>query len=106
MALLKKLALSKVYLRGANIEQQYEDELQVEDNLIIREEANNDTKTIEVLEGQPQDTAPKKKRAPTKYNIFMKERLSTLAISHPHLTGKERFTLSVSLWNEQKKTNV
>jgi hypothetical protein len=109
MALLKKLALPKSYLRGCNLELQFEDELQTEDNLITRPEVEdepcNDEKAAAPLkvENEENEALPiKKKRLPSKYNIFIKETLATLHKSHPHLLGKERFSLAVRMWNEQK----
>ena len=98
MALLKKLALPKSYLRGSNLESQFEDELETEDNLITRLETEEDAKGNESNEVLP----TKKKRLPSKYNIFIKDTLAILHKSHPHLLGKERFSLAVRMWNEQK----
>lgn len=108
MALLKKLALPKSYLRGCNLELQFDDELQTEDNLITRlvvedEPCNEKAGDSLKVENDENEALPtKKKRLPSKYNIFIKETLAILHKSHPHLLGKERFSLAVRMWNEQK----
>jgi hypothetical protein len=107
MALLKKLALSKSYLRGNNVEAQYEDELELDTNLILKVEEppidDKDGVKDDVKDDNVETLPQKKKRPPSKYNIFMKETIITLNASHPHLLGKERFALAVSMWNEKKK---
>ena len=108
MALLKKLALPRSYMRGGNVEAQYEDELEMDTNLIIKVEeepaiiaGSEDTPNDKVENGE--SSSQKKKRAPSKYNIFIKDTLAALHVSHPHLLGKERFALAVDMWNEKKR---
>lgn len=115
MALLKRLVLPKSYLRGSNVESQLEDELEMDTNLIIEKVLDENTPLIkpsqktskasreDTKHEQQETSTQKKKRPPSKYNIFMKETLATLQVSHPHLLGKERFSLAVEMWNTSKK---
>lgn len=43
------------------------------------------------------------KRAPSAYNIYVKETLAVLTKTHSHMTSKERFSLAIQMWNDQKK---
>lgn len=45
----------------------------------------------------------KKTRAPTAYNIFMKEKMLELKDSHPTLTNIERMKMAAEAWSESKK---
>lgn len=45
----------------------------------------------------------KSKRAPTAYQIFMKEEIARLKKSHPKLEHKERFSMAAQNWSKQKK---
>ena len=47
----------------------------------------------------------KPKRAPTAYNIFMKEKMSELKLADPTKKGKELMSEAASLWKEHKETN-
>ena len=55
----------------------------------------------------PKEKSPKKteksKRAPTAYQIFMKEEIARLKESHPKLEHKERFSMAAQNWSKQKK---
>ena len=44
----------------------------------------------------------KKTRAPSAYNIFVKEAIAHLKKQNPDLSHKERFKLAVGQWREQK----
>jgi hypothetical protein len=65
------------------------------------------------LEGKPTEpqTKPKvvknneekKPRAPTAYNLFMKEKMTELKESHPTLTNIERMKMAAEAWSESKK---
>jgi hypothetical protein len=54
------------------------------------------------------DTSPakpeKKTRAPTAYNVFMKEKMSELKTTHPDVTNIERMRLAAAAWSEIKAT--
>ena len=61
--------------------------------------------------GTPKDnTKPKKEekekktRAPTAYNIFMKEKMLELKESHPNLSNIERMKMAAECWSESKKS--
>lgn len=45
----------------------------------------------------------KKPRAPTAYNLFMKEKMTELKESHPTLTNIERMKMAAEAWSESKK---
>lgn len=44
----------------------------------------------------------KKPRAPTAYNIFMKQKMVELMETHPHLTNIERMKMAAEAWIEKK----
>ncbi len=46
------------------------------------------------------------KRKPSKYNIFVKEKLIILNKTHAHMTAKERFTLAIMMWGDEKVQNA
>lgn len=48
----------------------------------------------------------KKPRAPTAYNLFMKEKMTELKESHPSLTNIERMKMAAEAWTESKKESV
>jgi hypothetical protein len=50
-------------------------------------------------------TAGKKRgeRAPSAYNIFIKNTCERLVTTHGNLTAKERYALAIRMWNEQKQ---
>lgn len=68
---------------------------------------------VSELEGKPTDpptkqkvvksTEEKKPRAPTAYNLFMKEKMTELKESHPTLTNIERMKMAAEAWSESKK---
>ena len=43
------------------------------------------------------------KRPPTAYQLFMKEEIARLKVSHPKLEHKERFSMAAKNWSKQKK---
>lgn len=45
---------------------------------------------------------PKKKRAPTEYNLFMKERIMKLRQEHPDIDKKELMSMGAQDWQNQK----
>lgn len=49
------------------------------------------------------NTEEKKPRAPTAYNLFMKEKMTELKESHPTLTNIERMKMAAEAWSESKK---
>jgi hypothetical protein len=46
----------------------------------------------------------KKTRAPTAYNVFMKEKMSELKTTQPDVTNIERMRLAAAAWSEIKAT--
>lgn len=59
-------------------------------------------KSPKKTEKSPKKTE-KSKRAPTAYQIFMKEEIARLKESHPKLEHKERFSMAAQNWSKQKK---
>ena len=47
-------------------------------------------------------TAPKKKRAPTAYNLFMKDMIKDLRQKHPSIDKKELMSMGAKEWQKQK----
>jgi len=46
----------------------------------------------------------KKKRAPTEYNLFMKEKIALVKKENPELSGKDCLKRATELWKKQKTT--
>jgi hypothetical protein len=44
---------------------------------------------------------PKVKREPTAYNLFIREKMNELIQTHNEITGRQRFSLAVKMWNAQ-----
>lgn len=109
MSVSKKLVLPKFYLRTNNVENDMmEDELLEEEPIILPEpqhEDNVSTTQTDELEQPTAELSKTKKRAPTQYNIFIKETMALLASTRQDLVGKERFKYAVHLWNEKKKAS-
>lgn len=59
-------------------------------------------KSVTKTEKSPKKTE-KSKRAPTAYQIFMKEEIARLKESHPKLEHKDRFSMAAQNWSKQKK---
>ena len=47
--------------------------------------------------------APKKKRAPSEYNLFMGSKIKSLKRKSPNLTHTEVFAKAVDEWKKSKK---
>lgn len=53
---------------------------------------------------ETQSTKPqKKKRQPTAYNLFMRDTIKNLKISHPDVDRKELMSMGAKMWQDQKK---
>lgn len=52
------------------------------------------------LRGRPPSKIPKKTRAPSKYNMFLKTQL--LSEKYPHLSGRERLKMFAIDWKSSK----
>ena len=50
-------------------------------------------------------TKPTKVKAPSAYNVFIKETCDTLTKTHANLTPRERYALAIQMWNERKAKN-
>jgi hypothetical protein len=48
--------------------------------------------------------AEKKTRAPTAYNVFMKDKMLELKNTHPDVTNIERMRMAAAAWTESKAT--
>lgn len=66
------------------------------------------TQLVQSTPAQKADTSQakpeKKTRAPTAYNVFMKEKMSELKTTHPDVTNIERMRLAAAAWSESKAT--
>jgi hypothetical protein len=49
----------------------------------------------------PKRSSPKKKRAPSQYNIFMKAEIKKLQKTHPKLAHTERFRMAAANWSKK-----
>jgi hypothetical protein len=89
----------------------------------LTELVNSLVKRIEVLESSAKDVAPvtnskgvgkkdkepkedKKPRAPSAYNLFMKEKMGELKESHPDLNNIERMKMAAEMWSASKTANA
>ena len=52
--------------------------------------------------GKPVEKKPKKSRAPSVYNEFMKTELAIVKHSHPEMSHRERFKLAASNYGAKK----
>lgn len=50
--------------------------------------------------------APKKKRAPTAYNLFMKDMIMKLRQEHPTIDKKELMSMGAQEWQKQKQLKL
>lgn len=113
----KKFTLPKCYIRNhhAHDAEVILDALDFEPTIITDTVTvcNNANASIDTL-FQPSSTVTterkkkknvanvEKKRNPSVYNIFVKDTLAILTTSHHQLTSKERFSLAIKMWNDQK----
>jgi len=119
----KKFVLPRLYIRITKVvafEESLEDNLEPEKPLLtsIASVISSNDKSVTHLPDE-QDTTTKRlrqrskkaekgtnekevKMKPSNYNIFVKETLVTLSMTHSHLTSKERFTLALMMWREKK----
>jgi predicted RNase H-like nuclease (RuvC/YqgF family) len=64
---------------------------------------NTDTKETPTKQKPTKSNEEKKPRAPTAYNLFMKEKMTELKETHPTLTNIERMKMAAEAWTESKK---
>lgn len=103
-------ASTSIEAEGTTLEQKVEQ---------LTELVNTLVKRIEVLESkseeQPSTSKPsgkkekepkedKKPRAPSAYNLFMKEKMGELKETHPDLNNIERMKVAAEAWSESKKS--
>jgi hypothetical protein len=62
--------------------------------------------TMTVKPENTKSSAPKKKRAPTPYNNFMKFKIKELRESHPDIDKTELMRMGAAEWQEKKKTDA
>ena len=51
------------------------------------------------------DKKEKKKREPTEYNLFLKEKMAEIKAAGTTLKGKDLMKAAIELWREKKKSN-
>lgn len=91
-----RFVLPKQYIRKSN-NCDVEEELRVDAPVVLIPQSK------QVQPPQPEENK-KSKKCPSAYHIFMKETMAELSQTHKSLTSRERFSLTVLLWNEHKKT--
>jgi hypothetical protein len=47
-----------------------------------------------------------KKRAPSAYNLFVKDKIAEVKAENPELNSKEAFKMAIEAWNKQKAEKV
>ena len=65
---------------------------------MLKEHIKNDNKKGKV-------SKTKGSRAPTAYNLFMKEKMLELKVSSPELTNNQKFAQVASMWAQHKAAN-
>lgn len=89
-----KFVLPRSYIRKTTSNEDYvaEDELMNEPTIMTKPE--------------PPINVPKplKKKGTSAYHMFIKETMASLSQTHKNLNSRERFTLTVLMWGEHKKT--
>jgi hypothetical protein len=113
----KKLVLPRFYFRthdhftgnaGMAGMASMDTEMMAEEPLIQKKKEKEPEIVDVVVVAKPEVIAEdaKPKRGPSAYNVFVKETLGVLCKTHDHMTSKERFSLAIQMWNEQKKQNA
>jgi hypothetical protein len=74
-------------------------------------ETNNtvSVETTNVKGSNKKDKEPKeekKPRAPSAYNLFMKEKMGELKDTHPELNNIERMKMAAEMWSSSKSTSA
>jgi len=69
---------------------------------LLDEYTTNLPKTTSAM---PKEAKEKKTRAPTAYNIFLKEKMAEIKASGTELKGKELMMAAVEEWNKHKTAN-
>mgnify|MGYP001339609545 CR=1 FL=1 len=80
-------------------------QLSIKEKSVIKTEKSTLKKSKSVTKTDNSKTQEKSKRAPTTYQIFMKEEIEKLKTTHPTLEHKEKFSMVAQKWSEQKKIN-
>jgi hypothetical protein len=65
---------------------------------------NSEIKETPTKQKPAKSNEEKKPRAPTAYNLFMKEKMTELKDTHPALTNIERMKMAAEAWTESKKS--
>jgi hypothetical protein len=60
------------------------------------------TATAAARKGKNADGSEKKKRAPTAFNLFVKDEISRLKQENPAMTGKELMSAATAAWKKRK----
>jgi hypothetical protein len=74
----------------------------VEEKLVAREEADK-SEDSKVTKKEKEPKEEKKHRAPTAYNIFMKNKMNELKETNPELNNVDRMKKAAEAWSESKK---
>lgn len=67
---------------------------------ILRDELKEDMKSYHGSKSAR--SFPKKKRAPSAYNLFIKEKMALIKVDQPELKSKDLMKEAIALWNAKK----
>lgn len=69
----------------------------------VKEELKNETKQmVKNVKGKKSKDPDAPKRAPSAYNLFVKDKMKELSEEHPEMTRQELMKMAVSLWHNSK----
>ena len=70
----------------------------------ISEDIGKNSQADNIKKGK-KPASDKKKRAPTEYNLFLKEKMAEIKAAGTTLKGKDLMKAAIELWREKKKSN-
>lgn len=83
---------------------EYDDEFVEAVKSLIQEYKENEMKKIDIPKGKKTKDPNAPKRAPTEYNLFIKEKMAEIKAQNPDLKGQSLMGAATKLWNERKGT--
>jgi hypothetical protein len=103
-----------VNVEVVSLEDKVEKLTELVNSLVKRIEVLETNKTVSVetpnvkgsnkKDKEPKDE--KKPRAPSAYNLFMKEKMGELKDTHPELNNIERMKMAAEMWSSSKSTSA
>jgi hypothetical protein len=70
----------------------------------ISEDIGKNSQADNIKKGK-KPASDKKKREPTEYNLFLKEKMAEIKAAGTTLKGKDLMKAAIELWREKKKSN-